>query len=64
MVISPCVAKELPWCLSNRAVRYLVQIYWLIMNRFALVLEHLEDFPFALLPDITFLLARVIFYAT
>lgn len=34
------------------------------MNRFALVLEALEDFLFALFSDITFLLARVIFYAT
>jgi len=43
--------------------RFLVQMYWLIMNRFALVLEDLEDFPFALFPTITFLLARMIFYA-
>lgn len=43
--------------------RFLVQIYWLIMNGFALVLEDLEDFPVALFPVITFLLARVIFYA-
>lgn len=43
--------------------RFLIQIYWLIMNGFALVLEDLEDFPFAFFSAITFLLARVIFYA-
>lgn len=30
--------------------RFLVQIYWLIMNGFALVLEDLEDFSFCFIP--------------
>lgn len=39
---------------------FLVQLHLLIMNGFALVLEDLGDFPFALFPAMTFLLARAI----
>lgn len=43
--------------------KFLIQVYWLIMNGFALILEGLEDFHFALFPSTTFLSDRLKFFS-